>query len=89
MKCCLDAPNGDLLWVKSGPLGDDSTGLGIAVDGDGNILITGHFQSTADFGGISLTSVGLFDIFMAKLGLVMLAVNIDIIAGQLPEQHQP
>ena len=39
---------------------------GVAVDASGNVIITGHFYSTTDFGGGALTSVGNEDIFVAK-----------------------
>jgi hypothetical protein len=38
----------------------------VAVDGSGNIIITGFFGSTIDFGGVTLTSVGAYDVFLAK-----------------------
>jgi hypothetical protein len=42
-------------------------GSGIAVDGDGNVYVSGWFKDTADFGSYSLTSAGDDDIFVAKL----------------------
>ena len=48
-----------------GPGGDAATS--IAIDTDGNILITGLFMSTADFAGQALSAVGGADIFVAKL----------------------
>jgi hypothetical protein len=38
----------------------------VAVDGGGNIIITGFFQSTVDFGGGPLVSVGSSDVFLVK-----------------------
>src|SRR5439155_5051610 len=42
---------------------------GIAVDGSGNVYVTGYFANTADFGSYTLTSVSLGsqDIFIEKL----------------------
>ncbi len=40
---------------------------GLAVDGAGNVLATGFFQETADFGGLNLTSAGSYDAFVTKL----------------------
>ncbi|MCK5619806.1 MAG: hypothetical protein KAJ17_10415 [Candidatus Krumholzibacteria bacterium] len=45
---------------------DAQIGRGVAVDASGNVIITGHFYSTTDFGGGALTSVGNEDIFVAK-----------------------
>ncbi|PKN73855.1 MAG: hypothetical protein CVU50_01325 [Candidatus Cloacimonetes bacterium HGW-Cloacimonetes-3] len=58
---------GNFLWaVKAGGTGIDE-GSGIAVDGNGNTLLTGWFQNTASFGTYTLTSGGSDDIFAAKL----------------------
>ena len=50
---------------RLGDTGVDA-GQGIAVDGADNILVTGLFQGTVDFGGGPLTSAGVSDIFVAK-----------------------
>jgi hypothetical protein len=62
--------SGNYVWVKSiaGPGFDQ--GVSLALDGSGNVLLTGFFNGTADFdpgaGAINLTSVGSNDIFLAK-----------------------
>jgi uncharacterized protein (AIM24 family) len=58
---------GSLLWAKR--FGDmfSQTGRGIAVDGEGSVLIVGQFAGTVDFGGGPLQSAGGLDIFVAKL----------------------
>ena len=67
----LDA-SGNFIWAKrmGGPGSD--WGKSIAVDPDGNVYTTGHFNETADFdpgaGIANLTSAGGFgDIFIQKL----------------------
>ena len=65
------APTGVLLWAKRlGGAGID-TGVGIAVDGSGNVFTTGVFTGTADFdpgsATANLTSAGLSDVFVSKL----------------------
>src|SRR5205823_5746104 len=42
------------------------TGRAVAVDHDGNVLVTGKFSGTIDFGTGPLTSAGSSDIFLAK-----------------------
>lgn len=39
----------------------------VAVDGNGDILLTGNFISTQDFGGGPLTGAGGYDVFLVKL----------------------
>ena len=58
---------GRYVWsVAAGGAGDDR-GSAVGVDDDGNVLIAGEYQETVDFGGISLTSAGFTDIFIAKI----------------------
>jgi hypothetical protein len=60
---------GAFLWaVRFGGLGGDH-GYGIAAHADGSTLVTGYFKGTATFGasGISLSSAGADDGFVAKL----------------------
>lgn len=55
-----------LKWVKQ--LGSPSRandGNAVSTDASGNIYVTGRFSGTTDFGGITLTPLGI-DIFVAK-----------------------
>ena len=54
-------------WAISaaGPEHDKTRGL--AVDPDGNVLLTGEFTSTAAFGDHKRTAVGSMDFFVAKV----------------------
>lgn len=47
--------------------GDFQHGRSVAVDGLGNVLLTGDFQGEMSFGGTPVVSVGGADIFVAKL----------------------
>jgi len=60
------SPTGAHLWSRSvGGFYDDAV-YGVAVDANNNVLVTGTFSGTADFGGGPLTSAGGPDIFVAK-----------------------
>jgi hypothetical protein len=59
--------DGNHLWSRR--FGDHGAqqGNAIAVDGAGNIALTGHFTGTLDFGGGPMTNTGPIDVFVAKL----------------------
>src|SRR4029434_11182450 len=54
------------LWAERFGSSGDDLGRAITVDSNGDVLITGNFQGTVDFGGGGLTRAGLNDIFVAK-----------------------
>ncbi len=59
-------PSGNHLWSGAfGGTGDDE-GLDVIVDQAGNVIITGQFSETVDFGGGSLRDEGQGDLFIAK-----------------------
>lgn len=68
----------DFLWVKNiGGLDYDKAN-DVAIDTDGNIIVTGSFQGTVTIGTTTLNSFGLDDIFITKLdpeGNFLWAVN--------------
>ncbi|MBI4699924.1 MAG: hypothetical protein HY744_01955 [Deltaproteobacteria bacterium] len=55
------------LWSK--PFGDAAgqAGFGVVSAADGAVLLAGYFMGAVDFGGGSLTSAGLWDMFVTKL----------------------
>ncbi|MGB0121429.1 MAG: hypothetical protein WBP55_10810 [Solirubrobacterales bacterium] len=60
------SPSGEILWAKQfGSTGDDNT-FDLKTDGDGNIIASGWFAGTVDFGGHHLTSNGIQDMFLVK-----------------------
>ena len=54
------------IWSAGyGDTGQQS-GYGVIIDGTGNVIITGAFASSINFGGSTLTSAGAVDAFLAK-----------------------
>jgi hypothetical protein len=61
-------PSGNCLWSKGAGSSGDQSGWGMAVDAGGNVLVTGFFEGTLDFGCGGLVAGGAADVFVAKLG---------------------
>lgn len=59
--------DGAYLWSKRFGDGDGQRAHSVAVDASGDVVITGPFWGTVDFGGGPLASAGSDDIFVAKL----------------------
>ena len=59
-------PDGGYLWSKRFGAADNQYAFGLAVDLSGNVIVTGEFIGSVDFGGGDLTSAGVYDIFVAK-----------------------
>ena len=68
--------NGNYVWAKAMGSTTEDKGLGIAVDGTGNVYTTGYFRRTADFNPnpgtgsanvANLISAGESDAFVSKL----------------------
>jgi hypothetical protein len=60
--------SGDNIWENH--IGTNAAGSSLALDGSGNVVVTGNFIGTEDFdqgaGTANLTSAGLEDIYLAK-----------------------
>jgi hypothetical protein len=54
------------VWSKRFGGVSDDRGTGVAVSGTGDVVVTGYFNATADFGGGAQVSTGGVDIFLAK-----------------------
>jgi hypothetical protein len=57
---------GTHLWSRGFGDEEGQTGQSTAVDGDGNVYLTGSFAGAADFGGGELTSAGGLDIYLVE-----------------------
>lgn len=53
-------------WSQRFGAGGDDAGFSVDVDGSGNVVVTGFFNGTVNFGGANLPSAGSEDIFVAK-----------------------
>jgi hypothetical protein len=66
----LAGSNGDGIWAKQFGDAADQTGYDVSVDAAGNVLLTGKFAQTVDFGCGPLVAAGMLgndDAFVAKL----------------------
>jgi hypothetical protein len=61
-------PAGIWQWATSAGGSYGEVGTGVAVDGSGNVVVTGYFESpTITFGATTLINAGNYDLFVAKL----------------------
>ena len=58
--------SGGHIWSRRVGGGLDDQVFGLAIDASGDVVVTGYFDGTVDFGGGALTSAGSGDIFVAK-----------------------
>ena len=58
--------SGNHRWSKSFGSTYHDQGLGVAVDGSGNVFHTGTFGGSIHFGGSSITSKGGYDVYLAS-----------------------
>jgi hypothetical protein len=57
------------ICVGAKAIGNAGGSLVPAIDNEGSILVSGGFQNVSNFDGITLTSSGLSDVFVAKIDL--------------------
>ncbi len=58
--------NGNVLWVRQGGGTGYNGAYRVALDGSGNVLVSGYFDTSAAFGAAHVTAVGGRDMFVAK-----------------------
>lgn len=61
--------NGSLVWVKKGGGKYNDVGWSLALDIYGNMYVGGEFNSSSNFGGLTINTTGSSDIFVAKYDL--------------------
>lgn len=59
-------PNGNVLWAKNAGGIDDDKGRGVAVDVDGNIIVTGYFKADMTVSNTVYVNNGSKDFFVIK-----------------------
>lgn len=59
--------DGGVRWARRFGHGGDQRATAVALDPAGNLVVTGDFSGTLDFGGAPLTAQGTTDVFLAKL----------------------
>ena len=59
-------PSGTHLWSQRFGDANSQGATSVAVNASGNVLMTGYFKGTVDFGGGGLTSAGNYDVFVAE-----------------------
>ena len=65
----LSASDGGHVWSKQiGTLSANDYAYGVAIDGTGNVVVTGFVLGSVDFGGGALTPLGGLDAYVAKYG---------------------
>ena len=62
-------PDGSVAWARQAGGSGEDTGCRIYADPYNDILVSGSFSSTANFGDLVLTSVNGADMFVAKQGI--------------------
>jgi hypothetical protein len=62
-----DGPAHGDFWAKRYGDASDQQGIAVAFDVAGNLVVTGAFQGSIDFGAGAMTSAGGYDIFVAKI----------------------
>ena len=65
--CVVGAPCSKLDWAKRFGDADEQWGFGIAFDPAGDVMVTGQFRGSIDFGDGPLTTTGDGAVFVAKL----------------------
>ena len=58
--------NGSVVWAKNAGATGGDTAYGVALDHFGGVYVAGFFSGTMTVDGVTITSAGLYDIFLAK-----------------------
>jgi len=72
------------MWVEQAGGTSSINGYGVAVDGAGNIYLTGYFSASAAFGSNNISSNGDSDVFVARLSTLNASFTSSITFGPEP-----
>jgi hypothetical protein len=82
----FDAGGGFVSVATFGGPGGPAVAEGVALDGAGNAVVTGHFFQTADFdpgpGSVSRTSAGMRDVFVVRYAASGALVSVVTLGGE-------
>jgi hypothetical protein len=81
-------PDGQLLWIRQVGGESDDNGSGIAVDGESNVYVTGHFQGSVSFGPTNVTGRGWEDVFIAKYTAAGTLLWVRTAGGEFRDEGQ-
>lgn len=81
----LGAATGDVVWARAMGGPDYDRAGDVAVDSAGSVYATGTFSGTASFGEASLTSAGMEDAFVVKLGTATVVADWDTVTETIQE----
>ena len=60
-------PSGNIQWVTTAGNTAEDVALGICLDGNGDVVVSGYFTGNVAFGSTTLTAAGSYDGFVASI----------------------
>ena len=63
----IDAASGAILYAQRAGNSGNDVGMAVAADANGNILLSGTFNTNFNFGSVSISGLGTYEVFLVKL----------------------